>query len=54
MTKKIKKLEKESLMYKQRWENTNRALLEMVEHKTVQEKLIDTQVVIHLSTVSVV
>ncbi|XP_067946250.1 alpha-taxilin-like [Watersipora subatra] len=43
MSKKIKKLEKESLMYKQRWENANRALLEMVEQKTAQDKLIDTQ-----------
>jgi len=44
MSKKIRKLEKESLMYKQRYENTNRALVEMVEQKTLHEKLIDTQV----------
>lgn len=31
MTKKIKKLEKETTMYRSRWESSNRALLEMAE-----------------------
>ena len=31
MTKKIKKLEKETTMWKSRWENSNKALLEMAE-----------------------
>lgn len=31
MTKKIKKLEKETTMWRTRWENSNRALLEMAE-----------------------
>lgn len=44
MNKKVKKLEKESAMYKQRYENTNRALLEMVEQKQQHEKIIDMQV----------
>uniref|UniRef100_A0A3B3QV17 Taxilin alpha n=1 Tax=Paramormyrops kingsleyae TaxID=1676925 RepID=A0A3B3QV17_9TELE len=38
MTKKIKKLEKETTMYRSRWESSNRALLEMAEEKTVREK----------------
>lgn len=31
MTKKIKKLEKETAMYQSRWESSNKALLEMAE-----------------------
>ena len=31
MTKKIKKLEKETTMWRSRWENSNKALLEMAE-----------------------
>jgi predicted nuclease with TOPRIM domain len=31
MTKKIKKLEKESVMWKSRWENSTKALVEMAE-----------------------
>jgi hypothetical protein len=31
MTKKIKKLEKETTMYRSRWESSNKALLEMSE-----------------------
>ena len=31
MTKKIKKLEKETTMWKSRWENSNKALLDMAE-----------------------
>jgi len=31
MTKKIKKLEKEATTYRQRWENSNKALLTMAE-----------------------
>jgi len=31
MTKKIKKLEKETAMYRQRWESSNKALLSMAE-----------------------
>lgn len=31
MTKKIKKLEKETAMYRSRWESSNKALLEMGE-----------------------
>lgn len=31
MTKKIKKLEKETAMYRSRWESSNKALLEMSE-----------------------
>ena len=31
MTKKIKKLEKETTMYRSRWESSNKALLEMAE-----------------------
>lgn len=31
MTKKIKKLEKETAMYRSRWESSNKALLEMAE-----------------------
>lgn len=38
MTKKIKKLEKETTMYRSRWESSNKALLEMAEEKTVRDK----------------
>ncbi|XP_071230811.1 alpha-taxilin-like [Salvelinus alpinus] len=38
MTKKIKKLEKETTMYRSRWESSNKALLNMAEEKTVQER----------------
>lgn len=31
MTKKIKKLEKETTVYRSRWESSNKALLEMAE-----------------------
>lgn len=31
MTKKIKKLEKETAMYRSRWESSNKALVEMAE-----------------------
>lgn len=44
MNKKMKKLEKECQTYRQRYENTNRALLEMVEQKQQHEKIIDMQV----------
>lgn len=35
MTKKIKKLEKETAMYRSRWESSNKALLEMAEEVSV-------------------
>ncbi|XP_043073952.1 alpha-taxilin [Puntigrus tetrazona] len=38
MTKKIKKLEKETTMYRSRWESSNKALLEMAEEKTHRDK----------------
>ncbi|KAL3881569.1 hypothetical protein ACJMK2_027992 [Sinanodonta woodiana] len=38
MTKRIKKLEKESIQWKNKWENANRALLEMAEEKTKYDK----------------
>lgn len=38
MTKKIKKLEKETAMYRSRWESSNKALLEMAEEKSVQDR----------------
>lgn len=38
MTKKIKKLEKETSMYRSRWESSNQALLVMAEEKTLQDK----------------
>jgi len=31
MAKKIKKLEKETAMYRERWENSNKALVSMAE-----------------------
>ncbi|CAL1273951.1 unnamed protein product [Larinioides sclopetarius] len=37
-SKKIKKLEKETNVYKQKWENSNNALLEMINHKEKQDK----------------
>ncbi|KAJ8387516.1 hypothetical protein AAFF_G00156170 [Aldrovandia affinis] len=37
MTKKIKKLEKETTMYRSRWESSNKALLEMAEEKTLRD-----------------
>uniref|UniRef100_A0A8P4GPV2 Taxilin alpha n=1 Tax=Dicentrarchus labrax TaxID=13489 RepID=A0A8P4GPV2_DICLA len=37
MTKKIKKLEKETAMYRSRWESSNKALLEMAEEKSVRD-----------------
>ncbi|XP_013882725.1 alpha-taxilin [Austrofundulus limnaeus] len=38
MTKKIKKLEKETAMYRLRWESSNKALLEMAEEKAVRDR----------------
>ncbi|XP_072036093.1 beta-taxilin-like isoform X1 [Amphiura filiformis] len=38
MTKKIKKLEKETNMWRVRWENSNKSLLQMAEEKTVRDK----------------
>ncbi|XP_051927892.1 alpha-taxilin [Hippocampus zosterae] len=38
MTKKIKKLEKETAMYRSRWESSNKALLEMAEEKSAQDR----------------
>ncbi|KAJ3609435.1 hypothetical protein NHX12_023956 [Muraenolepis orangiensis] len=37
MTKKIKKLEKETTMYRSRWESSNMTLLEMAEEKAVRD-----------------
>ncbi|XP_008294824.1 alpha-taxilin [Stegastes partitus] len=37
MTKKIKKLEKETAMYRSRWESSNKALLDMAEEKAVRD-----------------
>uniref|UniRef100_A0AAZ3RSF5 Taxilin alpha n=1 Tax=Oncorhynchus tshawytscha TaxID=74940 RepID=A0AAZ3RSF5_ONCTS len=42
MTKKIKKLEKETTMYRSRWESSNKALLNMAEEKTLQEREFDS------------
>lgn len=36
MTKKIKKLEKETTVYRSRWESSNKALLEMAEEVSGQ------------------
>lgn len=44
MNKKMRKLEKESQTYKSRFENTNLALVKMVEQKEQYEKIIDMQV----------
>lgn len=41
MTKKIKKLEKETTMYRSRWESSNKALLEMAEEKTLRDRECD-------------
>uniref|UniRef100_A0A8C6PK17 Taxilin alpha n=1 Tax=Nothobranchius furzeri TaxID=105023 RepID=A0A8C6PK17_NOTFU len=41
MTKKIKKLEKETTMYRSRWESSNKALLEMAEEKSVRDRDFD-------------
>nr|XP_057903172.1 alpha-taxilin isoform X2 [Doryrhamphus excisus] len=38
MTKKIKKLEKETAMYRSRWESSNKALVEMAEEKAVRDR----------------
>ncbi|XP_017392961.1 gamma-taxilin isoform X3 [Cebus imitator] len=38
MTKKIKKLEKETILWRTKWENNNKALLQMAEEKTVRDK----------------
>jgi len=38
MTKKIKKLEKETTMYGTRWESSSKALLDMAEEKTLRDK----------------
>uniref|UniRef100_A0A672IJV5 Taxilin alpha n=1 Tax=Salarias fasciatus TaxID=181472 RepID=A0A672IJV5_SALFA len=38
MTKKIKKLEKETAMYRSRWESSNKALLEMADEKAVRDR----------------
>ncbi|XP_064183129.1 gamma-taxilin isoform X1 [Anguilla rostrata] len=38
MTKKIKKLEKETMLWRTKWENNNQALLQMAEEKTVRDK----------------
>nr|DBA33432.1 TPA: hypothetical protein GDO54_001118 [Pyxicephalus adspersus] len=38
MTKKIKKLEKETIVWRTKWENNNKALLQMAEEKTVKDK----------------
>ena len=43
MAKKIKKLEKETKVWKDKWETANRALLGMVNERTVMEKKIETQ-----------
>jgi len=43
MTKTIRKLEKESNMWKSRWENTNRSLLQMVEERTQNQTTISNQ-----------
>uniref|UniRef100_A0A8C7MMQ7 Taxilin alpha n=1 Tax=Oncorhynchus kisutch TaxID=8019 RepID=A0A8C7MMQ7_ONCKI len=42
MTKKIKKLEKETTMYRSRWESSNKALLNMAEEKTLQDREFDS------------
>ncbi|KAG8587686.1 hypothetical protein GDO81_005751 [Engystomops pustulosus] len=38
MTKKIKKLEKETVVWRTKWENNNKALLQMAEEKTIRDK----------------
>ncbi|XP_077446333.1 alpha-taxilin isoform X2 [Stigmatopora argus] len=41
MTKKIKKLEKETAMYRSRWESSNKALVEMAQQKSIQDRDFD-------------
>lgn len=43
MTKTIRKLEKESNMWKTRWENTNHSLLQMVDERTQNQQTISSQ-----------
>ena len=43
MTKKIKKLEKETKTWKERWEGANKALLDMVSERSDLEKKIELQ-----------
>lgn len=43
MTKTIRKLEKESNMWKNRWENTNHSLLQMVDERTQNQQTIGGQ-----------
>lgn len=43
MTKKIKKLEKETKTWKERWEGANKALLDMVTERSELEKHLDLQ-----------
>nr|XP_046190254.1 alpha-taxilin-like [Oncorhynchus gorbuscha] len=38
MTKKIKKLEKETTLWRTKWETNNQALLQMAEEKTLRDK----------------
>ncbi|XP_021359420.1 alpha-taxilin-like isoform X2 [Mizuhopecten yessoensis] len=38
MTKRIKKLEKDGAQWKQKWENSNKALIEMAEEKTLYDR----------------
>lgn len=44
MAKKIKKTEKDTKSWKERWEGANKALLEMVTERTLLEKQLDLQV----------
>jgi len=48
MAKKIKKLEKETAMYRERWENSNKALLSMAEEVSESTPIHST--VYHLHT----
>lgn len=43
MTKKIKKLEKETSVWRSRWENSNKSLIDMAEEKTKSDKEIALQ-----------
>ncbi|KAF6073771.1 taxilin gamma [Phyllostomus discolor] len=38
MTKKIKKLEKEMIIWRTKWESNNKVLLQMAEEKTIRDK----------------
>ncbi|XP_007955508.2 gamma-taxilin-like [Orycteropus afer afer] len=38
MTKKIKKLEKETILWRSKWENNNKILLQMAEEKAIRDK----------------